>query len=575
MKLTYKRKLFGLILLIFALFSASIIVLEQQQEKKFRTLALESKLEGYVESIHQYLEQNQIEDTNTVAINKLVNILPNDIRVTIVQENGLVVYDKDIHNLDTLDNHLERPEIKKAYYQDHGTNIRKSTSTQHEYLYYAKFFNTHFIRVALPYTIQTKSLLKADTFFVYFVLVLFIIVLLIVNYVAGRFSKSITELKDFATKIKNDAPLPNKLNFPDDELGELGHELVDIFKQKEKGKNDIEIEREKFVQHFQYSEVGLCMFDAHRKNISWNAHFMQYLNLIVKKPTFDVNCIFGESTFSPILDFLNNRNQSQRYSSFQVDNNGKVFSVQVIIFEDQSFEITIKDITRIIKNRLLKQEMTNNIAHELRTPVTALRGYLETLNDKILPKEKQEQFISRAYQQAVRLSNLIDDISLVSNIDERPANFKMEKINLSELVNEVRIDVADKLEQQHIQFETAIDTRLTIEGNYTLLFSIFRNLIDNSIAYAGSNVKIVIDNYMQDDTYVYLSYYDTGKGVSNEHLNRLFERFYRIHEGRTRNNGGSGLGLSIVKNAILLHKGEIQSKNRVGAGLEFLFTLMK
>lgn len=574
MKITYKQRLFSIILIMFAMFSLFLILSERNEQKKYKTQALESKLDGYVELIHQYIEINNINDSAMALTGKLTKILPDDLRVTVVDATGKVIYDRDVSDINTLDNHIERPEIMRAQYQDSGTNIRMSASTNQEYIYYAKFYKGYFVRVALPYDIQVRSMLKADNWFIYVVAALFIIVLVLVNIVAERFGKSITKLKNFALDVKNDKPLPENLSFPNDELGEIGKDLVDIFRQKEKGRHTIEVEKEKLIQHFLYSEMGLCMFSADYKKISVNAHFMQYLNLILSKPTFDVNSIFEDESFAPVVTFLQSKDRP-KYKTFQIERNGKVFSIQIIVFDDESFEVTIKDITRIEKNKHLKQEITNNIAHELKTPVTSLRGYLETLNEQNLPDEKRKQFIERAYQQVIRLSMLIDDVSLLSNIEEAPAKFGMEKINLFQLINDVRIDLSDKLDKQSIRFNFAIKEGLSIKGNYTLLYSVFRNLADNSISYAGNGIDINITNYMEDDTFLYFLYYDTGKGVGDIHLNRLFERFYRVQEGRTRDTGGSGLGLSIVKNAILLHNGEIQARNRKEGGLEFLFTLRK
>ena len=574
MKLSYKQRLFGIIFIIFAVFSTCIIVVERNQEKKNRTEALESKLDGYVEIIQSYIFKENLSDSDISSVNKLIDILPVDIRITVIKADGKVIYDKDVADVSTLDNHSDRPEILKALYQNFGTNIRLSSSTNQEYLYYAKFSQPYFVRVALPYDVYTKGLLAADNWFIYIVIGLFVLVLILMNLVAGRFSHSISRLRDFAVKIKEGKSLPPAPEFPDDELGEIGRDLVEIFKQRERSQQEVEIEREKLARHFQYSEVGLALFNDKHKKVYANTHFIQYLNLILDRPTLEIQSIFGEESFISVNNFLN-KQASERYLSYQIEKNGKVFSLQVIKFEDRSFEITIRDITKTEKNRLLKQEMTNNIAHELRTPVTSLRGYLETLTSQNLPKERQEQFIDRAYQQSVRLSNLIDDVSLLSNIEETPKRYTMESINLSQLVDEVRIDLTDKLKQNNMDISIDIPSDLIIQGNYTLLFSIFRNLMDNSISYAGQGAEIHIDNYMEDADFVYMSYYDTGKGVDEEHLNRLFERFYRVHEGRTRDTGGSGLGLSIVRNAILLHKGNIQVRKRENGGLEFLFTLKK
>jgi len=575
MKLTYKQRIFTYFLIIFALFAMSIIIFEQQEEKKQRTQALEDRLDSYAEMIHSYIGQYNLADSNIVQIQTLAQSMPMDIRITIIDEDGKVSFDKDVDDMSKLDNHLDRPEIRNALYQGSGSNIRMSASTQNEYLYYAKHYKGYYVRVALPYNIQTKSLLKADNFFIYIVIGLFIVVLILLNYVAGRFGTSISQLRNLAIRIKEDKPLPEKVAFPDDELGEIGNQLVSMLKQKERSKHETEMEREKLIQHFQYSQEGICIFESDIKKVYANTHFFQYFNFITDEPIFNLDAIIKEEIFAPVIEFISTRKFDENYHTFQIKKNGKTFLIQTIVFEDNSFEITIKDVTKTEKTRLLKQEMTNNIAHELRTPVTSLRGYLETLNTQVLPADKQAQFIDRAYQQSVRLSNLIEDVSLISKIEEAPTQFGLEKINLSQLVDEVRIDLVDKLTENDIKLKVSIKDNVTINGNYTLLYSIFRNLIDNSISYAGQHIYIDINNYMEDKEYVYFTYYDTGVGVDEKYLPRLFERFYRVNEGRTRDTGGSGLGLSIVRNAILFHKGEVQVKNRVSGGLEFFFTLRK
>ncbi|OJU53559.1 MAG: hypothetical protein BGN96_17280 [Bacteroidales bacterium 45-6] len=293
-------------------------------------------------------------------------------------------------------------------------------------------------------------------------------------------------------------------------------------------------------------------------------------------PTFEIESLFEDPQFKPLTEFLDSSGDNEdKHFTFQLLSNGKTFQVQALKYDDESFEVTIKDITKTEKTRLLKQEMTNNIAHELRTPVSSLRAYLETICDKELPPEKQKQFVEKAYNQSVRLSELIEDVSLLSKIEEASAQFPMERVDLHELVNNVRIDLTDKLQANKIKFVSTLRESLYIHANYSLIYSIFRNLTDNSIKYAGKDIEIHIDNYTEDKEYLYFSYYDTGKGVEEQHLHRIFERFYRVDKGRTRDAGGSGLGLSIVKNAIMLHKGEIQARNREGKGLEFLFSISK
>jgi len=575
MKLSYKHRIFSYFFIIFALFAILVIFFEQKEEKAQRTENLQDRLDSYAGVIHSYINLNGLTDSTMIKIRSLANSMPMDIRITIIDNDGKVLFDKDVTDFNTLENHLERPEIRNASFQGIGTNIRMSASTQQEYLYYAKHYKTYYVRVALPYNIQTRGMLKADNLFIYIVIGLFILVLLLLNYVAGRFADSISQLKNLAQKIKENKTIPEKITFPDDELGEVGNQLVTLLRQRELSKHETEAEREKLIQHFQYSQNGICIFDKDIKKIYANTNFFQYFNFMVDQPVFNMEAIVKEEIFDPVIEFISNRKKDENYHTYQLSKNGKTFSIQTIVFEDESFEITIKDITKLEKTRLLKQEMTNNIAHELRTPVTSLRGYLETLNTQKLPLDKQAQFIDRAYLQSVRLSMLIDDVSLISKIEEAPTQFKMERINISQLVEEVRIDLTEKLEEKDVKLSTQIKNDLVVNGNYTLLYSVFRNLIDNTISYAGQHIDIHINNYLEDNEFVYFTYYDTGKGVDEQYLPRLFERFYRVNEGRTRDTGGSGLGLSIVKNAILFHKGEVHVKNHAGGGLEFWFTIKR
>ncbi len=229
------------------------------------------------------------------------------------------------------------------------------------------------------------------------------------------------------------------------------------------------------------------------------------------------------------------------------------------------------------RNRQLKQEMTSNIAHELKTPVSSIRGYLEILlGDKPVDDEQRHYFLERCYSQTLRLSNLINDVSLINKLEESHELFTQEPVNIRSLAEEAIVELAQNAEQHKIAIIDDLPDSLSVIGNGMLIYSIFRNLIENAIVHAGDGVTVGIDCYQpEDDSHYYLHLYDTGKGVGNEYLPRLFDRFLRIDEGRSRKSGGTGLGLSIVKHAVLFHGGDIYVKNREGGGLEFFFSLKK
>lgn len=227
------------------------------------------------------------------------------------------------------------------------------------------------------------------------------------------------------------------------------------------------------------------------------------------------------------------------------------------------------------RNRQLKQEMTSNIAHELKTPVSSIRGYLEILlSDKPVDDERRRYFLDRCFRQTLRLSDLIQDVSIINKLEESADLFPRTEVDATEVAKEAIGDLADKAAAAGITIQNNLPA-MPLSGNHELLYCIFRNLVENSIAYAGSNINIVLETYKDSPDYYYIHYYDTGKGVADEYLSRLFDRFVRIDEGRSRQNGGTGLGLSIVKHSVLFHGGEIYARNREGGGLEFYFSLKK
>lgn len=583
MKLSYKQKLFIYFFFVFAAFTIVIIFFQQSREREYKTETLRTTLDDYTDIIARYIEQHHlIENQREDSLNHLLTLLPSNLRLTIVNHDGKVLYDNNLDTEQEIENHLLRPEIQKASIQKSGTAIRLSNSTGIEYYYFAKDFADYFIRVALPYDIEVQNFLKTDNIFLYFITLLFFIALVSLIYIADRFGKAISGLKDFIISAENHSIDYKNIHFPNTELGEISEKIIHSYRLLEESNKQINVEQEKLLRHFHYSDEGIAIFSASHEKIYANTHFIQYLNTILDEPTFKVEGLLEQPDFKEVNDFLKrNTPVNPNITNIPVYQNkitkgGRHFAVKLLIFTDNSFEITLNNISDNEKNRLLKQEMTNNIAHELKTPVSSIRGYIETLLEQpnIAP-DKQQFFLKRSYAQVVRLSDLIRDIALITKTEEASELFDKEPVPIRETLQEVITDLNDPIVSQHITVKNDVAPGISIEGSKTLVYAIFRNLIENSIYYAGEKISIGINNYTEDSEFYYFSYYDTGRGIDETHLDRIFERFYRICEGRTRQSGGSGLGLSIVKNAVLFHKGNISAKNRKDGGLEFLFSLKK
>jgi two-component system OmpR family sensor kinase/two-component system phosphate regulon sensor histidine kinase PhoR len=227
------------------------------------------------------------------------------------------------------------------------------------------------------------------------------------------------------------------------------------------------------------------------------------------------------------------------------------------------------------KENRMRRELTQNIAHELKTPVASILGYTETImQSPDIAEDVKNQFITRTNEQAQRLTTLLHDISTLNRMDYAKDMIPMERVDVSVLIADIIEETSFAMESRQMTIKNYLPQNIIIHGSSSLLYSIFRNLTDNSINYAGNGTTIEINATQQSDSWRF-TFKDNGIGIPTEHLPRIFERFYRIDKGRSRDMGGTGLGLSIVKNAVLLHGGNIEVSTPETGGLMFEFTLKK
>lgn len=510
--------------------------------------------------------------TDLIQLSDTLYVSDSTVLVTAVGLDGCVL--EGFAEEDEIDESLSRdPEMIMADKYGKGRHIRKIGDDP--YLFFVKKYPDRYLRVAKPVSqishLQRSSIVPTVT-----IIMLFLAAFLCFYAVARKFGHTIASLKTFIERVDSGA----RYNFPEDDLREICEYIITMYKHLDHTKKALNMEREKLMAHLKLSKRGLAIFSPQRKEIISNELFMQYINLISDKQRRYSENAFEIPELYEIVEFLDDRQLSIESrietKTIQVNKNDTILLIHCIVFQDKSFEITIDDITQKEEQALIKKQLTQNISHELKTPVASIQGFMETiLLNPNLDEEKRTQYIKRCYEQANRLTNLLQDISTLNKLDEATDMFVGEEVNLTNIIHGVLEDLSLKIEEKGFNVELDIPKDLMIEGNYSLLYSIFRNLMDNAIAYAGDNVTVHISCYRNDKDFYYFSFYDTGVGVEEQHLGRLFDRFYRVDKGRSRKLGGTGLGLAIVKNAVLFHHGRISAKNHQGGGLEFLFTLKK
>lgn len=581
--LSFSRKLFLSVILLFLVFAICFIAYQYQREREYKFELLNTQLQNYNSRLFERL------GTDTIVEETIDDYVRShalsDLRVTVIDRQGNVVYDSYKNPNRQPENHLNRPEVQKAVNNGQGFDVRRTSETTGlPYFYSATRYGDYIYRSALPYNVSLINNLKADPHYLWFTAAVTLLLVIIFYRFTNKLGTSINQLREFAMRADRNEPIEMEMNsaFPHNELGEISQHIIRIYKRLHETKEALYIEREKLITHLQISHEGLGIFTKNKKEILVNNLFTQYSNLISDYNLETTEEVFGISELKGIIQFIN-KNQQQRTQgkdekrmSVTINKNGRTFIVECIIFQDASFEISINDVTQEEEQVRLKRQLTQNIAHELKTPVSSIQGYLETIvnNENIAP-DKMNIFLERCYAQSNRLSRLLRDISALTRMDEAANMIDMERVDISVLVGNIINEVSLELEEKHITIVNSLKKNMEYRGNYSLLYSIFRNLMDNAIAYAGTNIQIHINCFREDENFYYFSVADTGIGVSPEHLNRLFERFYRVDKGRSRKLGGTGLGLAIVKNAVLIHGGNISAKNNQGGGLEFVFTLAK
>lgn len=464
--------MFWSVLAVFVSLTLIFFVFQYSNEKQFKTKILNSRLLEHNDYVHLLLGKNY--DFGEIVINE-------DIRTTVIDLDGKVLFDSEVNNVQNIENHADRLEIKAALQKGSGYDVRRKSQTTGEFYFYsAKRYDNYIVRSAMPYNNELVAALKINMNLIYITLIILAVLVFIFYNVMSHLGKNINQLRNFALQADNDETIVQNPMFSNNELGEISLHIVQIY----------------------------------------------------------------------------NRLISTRK---------KLQEEQRLVLEQQEEKDTIK------------RQLTQNISHELKTPVSSIQGYLETIIDnKDLPREMLDDFVKKSYIQSSRLSTLLSDISMLTRLDEASEMIEKENVNLSELIKNIVNDVSLQLAEKNIKFTTNVaDKSIQCFGNSSLLYSIFRNLIDNTIAYAGTNINIDLQCDDHDPAFYHFTYSDNGIGIETTHLARIFERFYRIDKGRSRKAGGTGLGLAIVKNAVIFHGGTISARSRIGGGVEFLFAIEK
>ena len=524
-----------------SLLTATFLYYHNEKEKSVAIMHQQEAMRNINESVYDLVRirgDKEFNDSCALYLQRYVsNYDKRGLRVTIIgASNGEVLFDSSLPDSLTAANHGQRPEVIKALNEGYGYDVRRLSSLLNEEYFYVATYIPEFsfvVRSSQPYEYALRTERTDDLLFLVAAGVIIVIVLLLIYRIIALAGGA-----EFATQ--------------------------------------------QLLLHLRTAKEGVAIFDSKRRLVFANPLFSEYADLISPMHLARVEEILEQPEFARIRRFIESggylNNVRETMLAEKVEVSGRVFELRCVLFRDKGFEISINDVTAAEEQSRMKRQLTQNIAHEFKTPVCSIQGYLETIMQNYpgnLTDEQLMHFLSRCHSQSNRLNALVQDISQLNEMSGAVQRVNREQVNLSQLVANLLQEVNEKMAALDMSVENTLPPTLMINADPSMLYSIFRNLMDNAMAYAGNGSVVRIACIRSDEQFHYFTFSDNGAGVPDEHLQRIFERFYRVDKGRSRKLGGTGLGLAIVKNAVVLHGGTIYARNATGGGLEFVFKLQR
>ena len=340
--------------------------------------------------------------------------------------------------------------------------------------------------------------------------------------------------------------------------------LYRTYRQQKKSQTQLTTTLDQFIQAAEAINDGIVGVNEDNEILWSNKKAQKMLNINPKKDyNQPINYIFRNSDLSNYLIKENYEDSINIHNT----NNKLDIEIKATFFSENHKLITCRDLTSLKKIQNLRKDFVSNFSHELKTPLTVISGFLETLEDRKKIDVQSKKIISLMSEQAHRMKKLIDDLLLLSNVESDYLQNRSEKIIMRDIFKKIKNEVSFIDQQQH-KISYSLNNEINIYGSSTEIYSAFINLLTNAIRYTDKKGEITVSwNKINNDAIFQVA--DTGIGIPEKHLKRITERFYRVDEDRSRESGGTGLGLSIVKNIMHQHQGEIRVASEINSGSSF------
>ncbi|WP_032121824.1 two-component system histidine kinase PnpS [Clostridium amazonitimonense] len=498
------------------------------------------------------------------------NFKTSSVRLTYIDSDGEVIFDT-LKDIDAMDNHKNREEFVEAKNSGEGSSVRYSSTLGKNMVYNAiKLEDDSILRVAMA----VDTLKEVQRGYLKYYVITLISVITISLLLSSKFThiivKPIKELQFLTSRVAK-GELDRRVEIlTEDEIGQLGITFNDMADRLQFTIKEALDRQNKLEAILKSMDSGVIAVDE--------AYNIIIMNPYAKK-IFGINKdIIGQNLMEHIRDFeFENvfKERQDEYKEIRIlwpsekelrIKTGNIISNNKLI----GTVAVVQDITDLKKLENMRTQFVANVSHELKTPLTSIKGFAETLR-YVDDDEKKDRFLNIINDEAERLTRLIEDILALSDIEQH-RDEKFVKIDVEQRINDIYYLMKNSAYNKDIEITLNLEKHITLYGSEDRFKQMMINLIDNSIKYSDKGSKILVSLKKENKNCV-IKVRDTGMGIPKEHIPRLFERFYRVDKARSRANGGTGLGLAIVKHIVLGFEGNIDVKSQVSRGSEFIITL--
>ncbi|MEK3887948.1 two-component system histidine kinase PnpS [Bacillus sp. FSL K6-3431] len=534
------------------------------------------------------LKSIEMDDSNLNLQNRITDLSkPINARITMIDRDGNVLADSE-DDPEKMSNHASRPEVKQIFEENKtsGLSIRYSNTLGYRMMYatipiYEDGEVSGVMRTALTLKNIDAAINKLWTSIIIVLVAAILLITLIGIRIAKGISRPVEEMILVSDKLKDSDYDARVIINPKGELGQLAQAINVLASSLKKQMEMIEENEQQLTGVLANMMSGVLLVNTEGRILLANRALGHLLGEKLDKFTGKLHMEVGRSVdLSTLIEKCLQTGKEMREEVRLFYPKERILDAHLAPYVDDEGDMkgivaVLHDVSDIRRLEKMRSEFVANVSHELKTPITSVKGFAETLLDGALEDEEVlRSFLTIIYDESERLHRLINDILDLSSIEQHQIPLKIENVNLTEAVYGTFDTVKEEAMKKNLEMKLPEKKEIWIEGEKDRILQIILNLTSNAIAYTPNKGKITI-SMTESDRYVMLQIEDSGIGIRTSELPRIFERFYRVDKARSRDSGGTGLGLAIVKHLVDAHHGTIDVRSVEGVGTTFTVTLPK